>query len=160
MCKSGVVFHTVFKLENRLLLIFHISFPHRCQLCDRNQDAIRIAGFEGFECAQHHDAAALSKHICHLHIKTCEPSHGFCDRVRNVIKLQVKENVMAHRPDLFYDIRPVLQIEFHSDFDEERLVELLQEVFHFLNRAKIRSEEHTSELQSRFDLVCRLLPEK
>src|SRR5207249_6837696 len=29
-------------------------------------------------------------------------------------------------------------------------------VFHFLRR----SEEHTSELQSRFDLVCRLLLEK
>src|SRR5438067_5268972 len=26
--------------------------------------------------------------------------------------------------------------------------------------AKVRSEEHTSELQSRFDLVCRLLLEK
>src|SRR5699024_11263677 len=25
---------------------------------------------------------------------------------------------------------------------------------------QLRSEEHTSELQSRFDLVCRLLPEK
>src|SRR5437868_7970647 len=25
---------------------------------------------------------------------------------------------------------------------------------------QVRSEEHTSELQSRFDLVCRLLPEK
>src|SRR5437868_11306603 len=27
-------------------------------------------------------------------------------------------------------------------------------------QACLRSEEHTSELQSRFDLVCRLLPEK
>src|SRR5437868_11042774 len=27
-------------------------------------------------------------------------------------------------------------------------------------RGKVRSEEHTSELQSRFDLVCRLLLEK
>src|SRR5699024_11667351 len=27
-------------------------------------------------------------------------------------------------------------------------------------RQKVRSEEHTSELQSRFDLVCRLLLEK
>src|SRR5699024_12182738 len=26
--------------------------------------------------------------------------------------------------------------------------------------ARVRSEEHTSELQSRFDLVCLLLPEK
>src|SRR5437868_10610347 len=30
------------------------------------------------------------------------------------------------------------------------------EIFHF----RVRSEEHTSELQSRFDLVCRLLLEK
>src|SRR5207249_11273718 len=29
-----------------------------------------------------------------------------------------------------------------------------------LGEGKIRSEEHTSELQSRFDLVCRLLLEK
>src|SRR5699024_11358755 len=29
----------------------------------------------------------------------------------------------------------------------------------FINK-KVRSEEHTSELQSRFDLVCRLLLEK
>src|SRR5207249_8135561 len=29
-----------------------------------------------------------------------------------------------------------------------------------LNLASLRSEEHTSELQSRFDLVCRLLLEK
>src|SRR5437868_13105132 len=28
------------------------------------------------------------------------------------------------------------------------------------DRRKLRSEEHTSELQSRFDLVCRLLFEK
>src|SRR5699024_11743906 len=28
------------------------------------------------------------------------------------------------------------------------------------HRASVRSEEHTSELQSRFDLVCRLLLEK
>src|SRR5699024_11682977 len=29
-----------------------------------------------------------------------------------------------------------------------------------INRIIVRSEEHTSELQSRFDLVCRLLLEK
>src|SRR5207249_6368289 len=29
-----------------------------------------------------------------------------------------------------------------------------------LRRVSVRSEEHTSELQSRFDLVCRLLLEK
>src|SRR5437868_9049408 len=29
-----------------------------------------------------------------------------------------------------------------------------------IDKANVRSEEHTSELQSRFDLVCRLLLEK
>src|SRR5699024_12187534 len=33
-------------------------------------------------------------------------------------------------------------------------------VFQRLDKAAVRSEEHTSELQSRFDLVCRLLLEK
>src|SRR5699024_11315608 len=32
--------------------------------------------------------------------------------------------------------------------------------FHKLRISSLRSEEHTSELQSRFDLVCRLLLEK
>src|SRR5699024_1489604 len=31
---------------------------------------------------------------------------------------------------------------------------------HFITEEEMRSEEHTSELQSRFDLVCRLLLEK
>src|SRR5207249_6393839 len=34
------------------------------------------------------------------------------------------------------------------------------EIAQVLNRVALRSEEHTSELQSRFDLVCRLLLEK
>src|SRR2546430_9790697 len=36
----------------------------------------------------------------------------------------------------------------------------LGEVFHALARQKERSEEHTSELQSQSNLVCRLLLEK
>src|SRR5437868_10311556 len=35
-----------------------------------------------------------------------------------------------------------------------------QDVVILLERVERRSEEHTSELQSRFDLVCRLLLEK
>src|SRR5207249_10088758 len=36
----------------------------------------------------------------------------------------------------------------------------LRQVVHDPGRLQRRSEEHTSELQSRFDLVCRLLLEK
>src|SRR5438067_7523286 len=35
-----------------------------------------------------------------------------------------------------------------------------REVFEQAGERRVRSEEHTSELQSRFDLVCRLLLEK
>src|SRR5699024_11899875 len=35
-----------------------------------------------------------------------------------------------------------------------------EDYYEFSQKAKFRSEEHTSELQSRFDLVCRLLLEK
>src|SRR5207249_12107651 len=50
----------------------------------------------------------------------------------------------------------------------ERLVQPLQQLgfelfdalFAIHQRRRVRSEEHTSELQSRFDLVCRLLLEK
>src|SRR5699024_12049136 len=40
----------------------------------------------------------------------------------------------------------------------DRAAEFAEKYFH--QGTKIRSEEHTSELQSRFDLVCRLLLEK
>src|SRR3712207_7619692 len=50
------------------------------------------------------------------------------------------------------DIRPVGQVH---DLDQPPLLRLAEEV-----REALRSEEHTSELQSRQYLVCRLLLEK
>src|SRR5699024_11651925 len=41
-----------------------------------------------------------------------------------------------------------------------RMMDTIIEARTFLSRSRRRSEEHTSELQSRFDLVCRLLLEK
>src|SRR5207249_10158579 len=54
-----------------------------------------------------------------------------------------------------------LMAEYAMALDEDRLedwVELFDEDCDY--RIVTRSEEHTSELQSRFDLVCRLLLEK
>src|SRR5699024_11432478 len=47
----------------------------------------------------------------------------------------------------------------HEDMPEIKIVEMYKEVFK-ADKKHFRSEEHTSELQSRFDLVCRLLLEK
>src|SRR5699024_11445035 len=49
------------------------------------------------------------------------------------------------------------------DFDTVSLSNLQRQTLHSdatVGQPKVRSEEHTSELQSRFDLVCRLLLEK
>src|SRR5699024_11269669 len=74
----------------------------------------------------------------------------------------------------YYDARAVIEtVDILSEEKPERH-QLLQALNHSLNmidwlepgsetfyeRFKARSEEHTSELQSRFDLVCRLLLEK
>src|SRR2546428_9286399 len=52
---------------------------------------------------------------------------------------------------------------FRSDFQKLQGpadIDLFVEQRHVQGRAHTRSEEHTSELQSRSDLVCRLLLEK
>src|SRR5690606_40676935 len=70
-----------------------------------------------------------------------------------------------------HDIEPVIageftlrkQLEKHYETADERLQELLEEIeaedIEVLESEE-RSEEHTSELQSRENLVCRLLLEK
>src|SRR5690606_39632604 len=54
------------------------------------------------------------------------------------------------RSDIARDARP-----FRAEQDLEMRVDIARE-----RRARLRSEEHTSELQSRENLVCRLLLEK
>src|SRR5207249_10508212 len=55
------------------------------------------------------------------------------------------------------DARVLFALNFDGDVDEMKI----EGVADFKRiKSKPRSEEHTSELQSRFDLVCRLLLEK
>src|SRR5699024_11581534 len=44
--------------------------------------------------------------------------------------------------------------------DETKVIMISEEVSKSISETQTRSEEHTSELQSRFDLVCRLLLDK
>src|SRR5699024_11836802 len=41
--------------------------------------------------------------------------------------------------------------------EDEKLLKIAMDAIYEANNYPLRSEEHTSELQSRFDLVCRLL---
>src|SRR5437868_8118444 len=61
-------------------------------------------------------------------------------------------------------LHDALPISGFSDTEIRKLLKLLEPLHRdtspFPVEPKMRSEEHTSELQSRFDLVCRLLLEK
>src|SRR2546429_7011280 len=48
----------------------------------------------------------------------------------------------------------------HSPASDHSRIESLHELREMRHRKRLRSEEHTSELQSRLHLVCRLLLEK
>src|SRR5207249_8610173 len=56
--------------------------------------------------------------------------------------------------------RPGEDVIEHQSRDRELRQHRAHGLFHDAVHAAARSEEHTSELQSRFDLVCRLLLEK
>src|SRR2546421_9218767 len=56
---------------------------------------------------------------------------------------------------------PTLALEVEEEDKQKSYSEKLRRGEHrSYNRARVRTEEHTSELQSRSDLVCRLLLEK
>src|SRR5207249_5245265 len=75
---------------------------------------------------------------------------------------------MAERqlPIVATNTRPLAQPEppeipaFNYSADPEKKQLYFLRVRAVVERRDLRSEEHTSELQSRFDLVCRLLLEK
>src|SRR5207249_9245753 len=51
-------------------------------------------------------------------------------------------------------------LSYRDRKDGDRKKTMTLDAHEFIRRFLLRSEEHTSELQSRFDLVCRLLLEK
>src|SRR5699024_3048806 len=65
----------------------------------------------------------------------------------------------APKPYIFLMINQLSAVHFLS-WSAERASSSIQSFHRKLLTKKSRSEEHTSELQSRFDLVCRLLLEK
>src|SRR5574343_848423 len=79
-----------------------------------------------------------------------------CRRIQNKLQRLVKFNMIGLKDALDIFLTPMVQF---PKIIKPRLLH-----FFFLsscsNNQNIRSEEHTSELQSHHDLVCRLLLEK
>src|SRR5699024_12143850 len=93
-----------------------------------------------------------------------------CGVVRMLVKRKLKKRHLQHHV-VFQRNKKVFQTHvFAVEKKQKNLcigqklikkVKLYEAVYHrFIQLFYVRSEEHTSELQSRFDLVCRLLLEK
>src|SRR2546429_3330143 len=65
--------------------------------------------------------------------------------------------MIAHRPSTLRDCNMILVLE---DGRVNRVTSEVESVISDMQAVRVRSEEHTSELQSRLHLVCRLLLEK
>src|SRR5690625_5626133 len=67
----------------------------------------------------------------------------------------MRELIKDEKTEMIKNIESLIQsIQYGENSDE---VKEVQEVLHYFGYYKGRSEEHTSELQSRGHLVCRLL---
>src|SRR5699024_11782667 len=67
----------------------------------------------------------------------------------------LENNTSVFKTPLIHDNKKMM-----TGYNEFDIRMFLDKEKRMLERSKVRSEEHTSELQSRFDIVCRLLLEK
>src|SRR5699024_11563643 len=97
----------------------------------------------------------IHRHILYLHSFPTRRSSDLKDQL-NLMGLSAEEIFSSAFPK-----------QFDSNYRSGK--QIVRELFHRRNQiahqldrrhTNARSEEHTSELQSRFDLVCRLLLEK
>src|SRR5699024_12872923 len=79
--------------------------------------------------------------------------HSFPTRRSSDLLLRWKERHNSNKVKQQFSALYVRQVSYALFLRQMKRLQLMKPV-------SIRSEEHTSELQSRFDLVCRLLLEK
>src|SRR5699024_12843083 len=104
---------------------------------------------------QHHDDNRPFTHHATIHIYNLSLHHAL-----PIFLLPTRPHHHRkeddHNPDGPADVA-VAEIDFHRTVPEPFSQQVADKM---PRRDRARSEEHTSELQSRFDLVCRLLLEK
>src|SRR5699024_12358760 len=93
---------------------------------------------------------------------SCDPRdlHSFPTRRSSDLmwKSPTSASILRMSPKDHWSFRLFLNIPSDCAFPESSILARLAATV--ASQSTIRSEEHTSELQSRFDLVCRLLLEK
>src|SRR5699024_12166411 len=99
-------------------------------------------------------------------LRTLFPSIGFAEgKFLRDIKMQLRDYSIENPNAEYEDVVKFFgnPEDVYVDYIRVQGREEVYQKFHFreiIKRLIYRSEEHTSELQSRFDLVCRLLLEK
>src|SRR5699024_12054432 len=91
----------------------------------------------------------MNKQELKLHLQDTQWPLTYIDHDRNIVRA-----IVIDEKQNFYFVRA----KRNDDFGEATLIETSGGGVEA--DENLRSEEHTSELQSRFDLVCRLLLEK
>src|SRR5207249_7802483 len=89
--------------------------------------------------------------VCQICKKPKSPHSGM---IAELVRPSLLEFIQKKLPDL--DTKGFICLDDLGEFRKDYIKEVLEDEIGELSR----SEEHTSELQSRFDLVCRLLLEK
>src|SRR5699024_12719212 len=70
------------------------------------------------------------------------------------------EKEAFHPMEQLHTLKQLLDVEEEAEVNHISIQNINGHSKYFYTPYELRSEEHTSELQSRFDLVCRLLLEK
>src|SRR5699024_12408601 len=102
---------------------------------------------------------SLNTHTCYLH------SYGHTQVISSFFPLIRRPPLSTLFPytTLFRSPDIALKLHYHLESQNHLARGTLRSYYFSLtdvSHLPLRSEEHTSELQSRFDLVCRLLLEK
>src|SRR5699024_11669907 len=120
------------------------EYPHYDGTDSGNKEAL-LSPFKAFTYRYHNgDFSASARDLY---------NQGFGDR----LKIEIKEK-QSKLPDKTIEIKDYLYNKEHLSFPIDIFPKPFQNYIIECND-KLRSEEHRSELQSRFDLVCRLLLE-
>ena len=106
-CDLSIVSVVENYLVKRLLdekVVFHSLLAGGGELSYSNKDGMCAVGTgESFKCRFHHCYCAGCVEVGHIHVELGEYRHSLLYGVRNIVKLEVEEDLVTSRLDLLYD---------------------------------------------------------